>query len=342
FPDVRESFDDYRRLMTTKDGSPDDGSSLYFFWKERLDWTIEPLDGGNAFEKRLVSDTLVKLCVEFLFGNGSSIPFSQEVDLLATSLVMAKIEREIDWKASMAEPMVLCASVNYLADEAPAALTKFFSSQLFSPLTATPQERGHKMELFIALRFIQQWWEVPELKKFLPAWVNEMQIPKPLGVLDGRRSQNGGDSLFLEQLTNSQYPWVLLPAANAGPDLRFSAFCCYVKTTSTARSKSWMHVLPKECEANIETMNPSNWYRSQPSVHPACCELATKQSFVHMHFELPYTEPSKEVDFKCGEGEREGDYVICVDLESAFALEFFGSEFVNAYKKFVKSEIRKQ
>ncbi|KAJ3267564.1 hypothetical protein HDU76_011730 [Blyttiomyces sp. JEL0837] len=190
------------------------------------------------------------------------------------------------------------------------------------------------MQLIIALRFIQEWWKKPELKKFLPEWVTDLEIPKPRGVLDCRGRQSA-DNRFLQQLRDPQFPWILLPPVNAGPDLRFSVFSCYVKTTSTASSQSTMYVAAKECNANMETMNRNNWYKSQPSVKSDCLAEAKKQRFVQMRFELPDTAPSKKPKLETyADGE---DYVIYVNLQSDFAKVFFKEKFVNAYNEFVKN-----
>ncbi|KAJ3307887.1 hypothetical protein HDV04_002379, partial [Boothiomyces sp. JEL0838] len=88
------------------------------------------------------------LCLAFLFGDGSSIVYSPDFDLVSTSLVMVtKLSNE--WHATMAEPIVLSAGLNYLADQKPQLLLDYFAYQLFSPLgppNLTPQERGHMME----------------------------------------------------------------------------------------------------------------------------------------------------------------------------------------------------
>ncbi|KAJ3375585.1 hypothetical protein HDU84_000552, partial [Entophlyctis sp. JEL0112] len=117
------------------------------------------------------------------------------------------------WGACMAEPVVLSAGLNFLASKSPDALMDHFAAKVFapfSPLNLSPQEQGHVMELIIALRFMQGWWQEPELKAFLPEWVNDMNIPKPVGILDCRSEPNG--NMFLQQLRNAAFPYVLLPA----------------------------------------------------------------------------------------------------------------------------------
>ena len=115
-------------------------------------------------------------------------------------------------------------------------------------------------------------------------------------------------------------------------NLRYSVFGCYIKTTSTASSNTSMYVSVEECKKNIETMNPMNWYRTQRAIQLECQELASKQRFVHMRFELPDTAPSLKFDFKSG---AEGmDYIICVNLDSEIATKFFGERFVTEYKKY--------
>jgi hypothetical protein len=145
----------------------------------------------------------------------------------------------------MAEPIVLCAGLNCLADKAPETLMVYFSDQLFTGIGApnlTPHERGHMMELVIALRFIQGWWLEPKLQKYLPDWVIALKTPKPFGVMDCRSKGSSNINMFVQQLRNKQFPWIVFPSTNAGPDLRYSVFCCYVKTTWTPKSKSTIYV----------------------------------------------------------------------------------------------------
>jgi hypothetical protein len=333
--DLSGAFDSYRRLMTTKSDSSSSHASAYFFWKERIHWTIEPFDPRNdsPFTKKLVSDTLLKLCLSFLFGDGANIDYSPDLDLVSTSLVM--VSNTLDgWQACMAEPIVLSAGLNYLADQDSNILMNYFADQLFSPLgppNLSPQARGTMMEFVIALRFIQGWWREPGLREYLPEWVRSLDIPKPRGVLDSR-SKGSNLNLFLQQLTNPLFPWVLFPSTNAGPDLRYSVFSCCVKTTWTLSSKSSMYVSVDESKHNIETMSPENWYKSQDSMFGLCQEQTNNMRFVHLRFELPDTAPSLKDTFISRDEDK--DSVICVNLDSDFALKFFGDEFVKRYKKF--------
>ena len=106
-------------------------SSPYSYWKQRIDWTIQPIEKNtHAFETRLVSDTLVKLCILYMFGDGSSIVYSPDLDLVSTCLVMVS-KKSDSWHASMAEPIVLCAGLNFLADQKSDELMNFFANQLF-------------------------------------------------------------------------------------------------------------------------------------------------------------------------------------------------------------------
>lgn len=333
---ILASFENYRRDMTTNYDSSLVSSSPYYFWRDYIHLSVEPLHRSQtaAFSKRLVSDTLLKLCIDFLLGDGKSISFSSDLELLSTGLVMVDLNETTGWTCCMAEPLVLSAGVNYLADQAPEALMDYFAAQLFAPLgpaNKTAQERGHCMELVIALRFIQGWWQEPELQALLPKWVNEMNICRPVGILDCRSEKEG--LMFLQQLRNLRFPYVILPAVNAGPDIRYANFSCCVKTTWTPKSNSSLHITADECAKNLETMKPANWYKSQRPVQQQCSEELTGLKFVHMRFELPYTAPSLKPGFESGEDGN--DYVICVNLESDFALKFFGDKFVTSYKKYV-------
>jgi hypothetical protein len=325
--DLSGTFATYRRLMTTNSDSSLSHSSPYFFWKERIHWTIEPFSPkyNSPFSKMLVSDTLLRLCLSFLFGDGTNIDYSPDLDLVSTSLVM--VSNTVNgWQACMAEPIVLSAGLNYLADQDSNILMKYFADQLFCPLgppNLSPQARGTLMEFVIALRFIQGWWLEPSLQTFLPEWTRSMDIPKPLGVLDSR-SKGANLNLFMQQLVNPVFPW--------GPDLRYSVFSCCVKTTWVSNFKSSMNLSVEESKYNLETMNHANWYKSQDSIFDSCKEQTNKNRFVHLQFELPDTAPSLKGDFVSRDGEN--DSVICVNLDSEFAVKFFGDEFVQRYKQF--------
>ncbi|KAI8831054.1 hypothetical protein BJ741DRAFT_327694 [Chytriomyces cf. hyalinus JEL632] len=345
--DVREAFQSYCRLVTTRAGSSaevesaDNKFSLYDFWAQRISWSIEPIVNENdPFSRRLVSNTLLELCVTSLFGNRTRKNIRAEMDLVSTCLVMVQLERD-EWQAFMTEPMVLGAGMNFLADQHPHALLEHFASSFFAPVEApamSPAERGHHMELIIAIRFLQGWWLEAGLKELLPKWVHKLEIPRPVGFMDCR-FKSGDVNIFLRQLQEPDFPWVICPPSNAGPDLRYSVFSCHVKTTSTPRSKSSMFVTATQCKKNIATMDPDNWYKYQDDVRKKCL-LAVKKNksrFVHMRFELPDSAPSLKEGFKSGAVR--DDYVICVNLESEFAKLFFGTRFVAAYKEFVREVI---
>jgi hypothetical protein len=253
--DINNCFCRYVEDMTTNYDSALSNSSPYYFWEQRIDWTIQPIEKNtHAFETRLVSDTLMKLCLSFLFGNSSSIVYSPNLDLVSTGLVMVT-KKPFDWYATMAEPIVLSAGLNYFADVNNEKLMEYFAKQLFSPLgqpNLSPQERGHVMEFVIALRFIQGWWLESKLKSYLPQWARDLYINKPLGVI-GCRSNESNVNMFVQQLRNANYPWVIFPSANAVPDMRYSIFCCYVKTTSTPNSQSTIYVDVDQCKKNIGT-----------------------------------------------------------------------------------------
>jgi hypothetical protein len=66
----------------------------------RIGWTIQPIERTDSFGNRLVSDILIKLCLSFLFGYGSSIVYSPDLDLVSTSLVMVA-KKSDEWHATM-------------------------------------------------------------------------------------------------------------------------------------------------------------------------------------------------------------------------------------------------
>ena len=333
-------LNDYCSVMATKQGKENTNSSLYSFWSQRITFDIVPFGsvGDPTFEKRLIPDLLIKLCISHLFGNGERINYSPDLDMVSTGLVMVKKEGDT-WSAIMAEPLSLTAGLNFLADQNFDALMDYFANQLFVPLVSpnlTAQERGNMMELVITLRFLQGWWTEPAFEQFLPQWIRNRRIERPRGVLDGRNG-TGADVLFIQQLRNSEFPWVVLPATKAGPDIRYSFFSCYVKTSWTKNSATTMFVSPEECYKNIQSMNPSGWYSSEQLINSEVKESLPDRLF-HMRFELPYTAPSlRKNGFNSS---LEGNFpILCVDLNSELCEPFFGKRFVQKYLDFFRQSL---
>jgi hypothetical protein len=330
--------------MTIKYDSSLHRASPYFFWKQRIESTIEPLLNINNYSStELVADLLIKLFISFLFGDGSSIKYSPDLDLVSTGLVMIK-KNPNDWSASMPEPIVLIAGLNYLADCNSNSLLDYFAKQLFLPIGPTrlsAQERGNVMEFVIALRFIQGWWLEEPMQKYLPKWALDSSLDllplKPSGVMDCRTSEKNESDLnmFIQQLRNPKFPWIIFPSTKAGPDLRYSLFCCYIKTTWTPNSNSSNYIEIKDSKKNIGTMDPKGWYKSHKSVQEQCFEELKDQRFIHMRFELPRPAESMKASFKDEQLEN-GDCIICVDLDSDVAVDFFGANFVAKYREFDK------
>jgi hypothetical protein len=333
-------FDDYILTMIT-DVNPSNQSSIYNFWKTRINLTIEPFQSSSRNQDfMLVKDKLLELCIAFLFGDGKSIPYCEDLDMVATCLVMVKPSQAgATWDATMAEPIVLYAGLNYLAQHDHQRFMNYFANQLFSPLSAPNPDasaRGHIIEFLIALRFRQGWWKEEKLKNHLPDWVNSLDIPEPIGVLDCRNKEPRLKK-FVEQLQNLDFPYIVLPSVFSGPDLRYSIFSANIKSTWTLKSKTTIYVAPKEGRKNNLMMNPKNWYISQPDIHSQCQDAISSLNsrFLHLQFELPDTAAILKEDFVSGA--RGKDHVICVNLESDFARDFFGENFITQYKDYVKN-----
>ena len=86
-------------------------------------------------------------------------------------------------------------------------------------------------------------------------------------------------------------------------------------------------------------MDPRKWYNSQKSVQKEVLPEIASQRFIHMRFELPDTAPSMKSTFV--NEEKGNDYIICVNLESPFAGDFFGDSFVKKYNEFVSRLLHK-
>ncbi|TPX66766.1 hypothetical protein CcCBS67573_g07720 [Chytriomyces confervae] len=236
-------------------------------WKERFDGDRESFVNGRkdlVFQKQTAPSYLLGLCAGFLFGDGQWTRFSSDLDLELTNLVMVSNPYDGDgWRAKMAESMVLTASLNYFADHEPHAMIEYLSAKMFASegsKTMSAAERNRQFRLTIAVKFMQGWRLEPGMQKFFPDWV---QIAKPVGIFD-YRSKDGGASMFLQQLRDSEFEWMLLPSAHAGPDLRYSVFFCSVKTT-TANSTS-----ANDYQTITEVAVPANWYKSDPAMNAQC------------------------------------------------------------------------
>ena len=301
--------------------------TLFDFWKIHLRSAYSSFNDPDSRTKSIF-DLLVKLCISFLFGDGKDMKFSSDLDMVSTGLVM--VSHSMDgWYGRMAEPLALMAGLNVLSIEQPHALMDYFMDKLFAPLGApniSPAERGNLMELIVVLKFIQCWWEKAEFKKYLTFVPSSVQ--KPRGVVDGRRGNNSA-LLFIEQLRNPEFPWILLPATKAGPDLRYSFISAHVKTAWERSS-----VGNRESLANEKTMDAESWYSSDKRVEEKCRDAlkAMETPLTFLRIELPYTSSKQESLFKSEQGK------ICIDLNSELAIPFFGERFVKRYKEFIENK----
>ena len=337
---VETLFKQYQEIMTTIKGQKESADiSFYAFWNSRIKHLVSPFFNADQSQKQVL-DLLLILCISFLFGNGETMSFASDIDILVTGLVMVnKIDG--NWTCRMAEPLVLTAGMNALSDYSPNILLEFFSKQMFTPVTAlypTVQYRGTLIEMVVALRTLQAWWREDAFKTLLPKWVIDLDIPKPRGIIDARQKTRNSENQFILQLRDQVYPYVLLPPSNAGPDIRYSVFSFSIKTTWTPNSKSTMYVAKTDCEKNISTMNPNNWYAPEPEKRKLCQYELENLNFLHLRFELPDTAPSLyrtfESDFS------KPNSVICVNLKSPFALAFFGESFIQKYNEFISNRLQ--
>ncbi|KAI8832268.1 hypothetical protein BJ741DRAFT_692318 [Chytriomyces cf. hyalinus JEL632] len=200
-------------------------------------------------------------------------------------------------------------------------------SKVFGPSDLTLQERGHYMELIIALRFIQGWWQDRDLNGFLPLWVRKLEMQIPARILDCRRNESGLN-MYLQQQSNPTFPWVTRPPVDAGPHLQYSAFSGYVKTPT---SQSTLYAAADDVQ-NLMEMDLVGRRENQPSIPPQFSNKPQTRRRVHMYFQLPGT-PSP-LNGHVESRPVGNDHVIHVSLKSDFALKFFGIKFVKAYKQF--------
>ncbi|KAJ3215305.1 hypothetical protein HDU81_001458 [Chytriomyces hyalinus] len=205
----------------------------------------------------------------------------------------------------MAEPIVLAAGMNYLADQHRDNVLDYFTSKVFAP-DMTSQERCNYMQLIIAIRFLQGWWQEYGLNTFVPRWVDELDFQKPVGLLDCRHN-GSGMNMYLQQQNNSEFPWITL---NRGR--------CY---------RQWLEKFGTGFYQGITTQF-SNIIQQQP------------RRRVRMYLLIPGTASSWK-----GQEESDlvgNDFVINVNLKGEFAQMFFGTKFVKAYKDFKKAKRSKK
>lgn len=334
------TFKDYRDSLISSQSSY--FGSLHTFWKDRYSAVIGSFSADKTSEQHVVvSDLLLKCCTSSMFSDPPGhIEFDPETaDMVSTGLVMISQDAQ-KYRCYMAEPMALRAGLNYFKAQGPNVIMGYFSTKLFTsvtnPLNPSAQERGNLMELAIAVRFLQHWWAEPWCKQYLPAFTSSTLAP--LGVIDCRNAKDKILNYFLNSLEVPTFPSLILPQTKAAPDISYSVFKCYVKTTWSPNSKSSMYVDSESCKANIETMNPKNWYKSSPNFFDKCQSILTETqpSFVHMRFELPFTAPTSPFESTKSDTD---DNTICIDLSKAFAREFFGKTFFDKYVEFVEMNV---
>ncbi|KAI8891956.1 hypothetical protein BC833DRAFT_612966, partial [Globomyces pollinis-pini] len=341
---LREEFNDYKAsLIFPEPQHKVFNGSLYDFWENRYRCIIEAFQSCSDFSKqKLIADILLELCVSNLFSDSPVyLEFDPETaDMVSTGLVMiSKLNNK--YRCFMVEPMALSAGVNFFATQNREIIFDYFASHLFTkidnPLNFTPQQRENFMKLVIALRFLQGWWLEPGFDAYLPSYAQF--IPKPIGIIDCRNAKNNDFNYFFQNLQNHQCPLLILPLTNAGPDILYSKMSCYIKTKWTSNSNTSIFVDADECNRNVLTMNPKNWYKSS-SLQQQCQTILNNSGnarFIHMRFELPFTAPSQNFNSSKSDS---GDTIICVDLNQPIAKDFFGEKFVNQYKAFISSVVK--
>ena len=93
-----------------------------------------------------------------------------------------------------------------------------------------------------------------------------------------------------------------------------------------------MFVSKDYCKDNIATMNTANWYKSEQSINQSYQQKVNSLRFVHMRFELPFSSKSYRGIASYYE---DNNYVIPVNIDSKFAIPFFGQSFIDRYHQFV-------
>ena len=340
--DMRRCLDDFVDFTSTAWGS-DSADSFYRFWKDRIGDNVSPLlitePLQSALAKKSVAQILTDLCLSYLFGKENEIEHSPDTDLVSTALVMVKKLSKSKWSARMVEPLVILAGLNYLNDTDPKALLRCFTRHMFSQVNAlsrSPQERGRMMELIICLRFLQKWWQDDGMEQFLPVGFDPMAQDGPIGVIDNRVRKNSPD-MFVAQLRNPSFRYILLPSEKAGPDLRFAIFSVYSKTTWVPSSGSSMTVSSIQVKKNRSVMTSDQVYTSDVTMQKLCkaAKIDTTK-FVHLYFEMPYMAKSQIPKERVGVDDN-GHFCIYADLNSEFTRLFFGEEFVSSYKDYVRN-----
>ena len=317
---INYEYESYISKLTLESGS----NSYYSFWKSNMNNLI-----GN-FEKSITNShqnhiwtILLDLCIANLFGNVTCSNFNPDMDMVETGLVM--IDRNGFWKCSMIEPMVLNAGMNFMATEHPNAFMNYFMDEIFSPKlpqNLTESERGNRMELIITLKILNEFWN-GGMQKHLPEWTRTLNIQKPKGVIDGRKKENSPHDTFISQLNDENYNYVLLPSHFAGPDIRYSIFNFFIKTTWSQQKLPF-----KQIKSNRENIEPKNWYKSMKNYHDQAQKSVQGKNFVNIVIEFPFSQIILE--------DEKLENTLYIDLNNEMANDFFGNEFVEKYKNYIE------
>ncbi|KAJ3202159.1 hypothetical protein HK099_001975, partial [Clydaea vesicula] len=98
-------------------------------------------------------------------------------------------------------------------------------------------------------------------------------IQRPVGVINCRNAKMDNENEFF---TNLQKPgeskYLTLPSSG-GPDISYSYFQCDVKNTSAAESTIKKFMKSKECEKNLDSLNPNACYENWPPSKRNCEEI---------------------------------------------------------------------
>lgn len=253
------------------------------------------------------------------------------VDLVNSALIRLHNFDGNDHTYSMSEPIVLAAGLNFLNTDGDAIdlLSDKITAKLFGEMTCSPQHFGRLFEVLLALRSLGGWWKkIPDddemwskLSDNLRAIMKNLDPPK---FIFNQRSKSQGGSIdaSLQNFTNVDSKFFVLPDNNLGPDGLWKYLCFNCKTSQNKFVDS------AECRKNYSKTYLDNW--CQDSERRKRFKSATaQQPLVYFQFEFPFSNPQNK--HKLIEAD-ENRTIIPVNLDSSITKYIFPQSFIDAWK----------
>jgi DNA polymerase III delta prime subunit len=335
--DIQQAFYEYISKVTKKRQGDATFFSLYNRWEEIFDQPIKMFMKTDD-----TSETISSICVRLLLNyylhrDIDKMPLLSETsaDIVSSALIMLRPQRS-DYRITLTEPVAIIAAENFLNTKHPNWIEEYFGRFLFSDAGISPAEKGNFMEFLISHRFRQGWWKKSAPLNNLLAgtgWLNMLNEIEtgPVSLLDCRTGKDL-HLQFIDFIENPRYPCLLLPTTKAGPDIAFQSVLCFIKTTWTGKD---MKISAEELNANIATMEESEWFRSASAQHVEvqAALKRCKRKFLKFRIELPYSGDENFQKHDVANG------IINIDMSNAeLARDLLGEYFFQLYSNWIKQK----